>query len=126
MKFLQRLLIISICIIILSIVYASFSTVFFRSFLDFAFLSALLCMTVGAFLFVLEGGFFNGMSYSFKIFRKSTKEGKYIAEFDDLDNTGSLYEEQAKKKSYQWTYPLLASGGWIVLATFVLAFVSSS
>ncbi|WP_182917101.1 DUF3899 domain-containing protein [Bacillus sp. PK3_68] len=126
MKFFQRFLIISTCIIILSVVYALFSSVFFRSFLDFAFLSSLFSVTAGAFLFVLEGGFFNSIGHSFKLFRKSTKEGKYIAEFDDLDHTNSLYEEHSKKRSYQWTYPLLTGGGWIVLVTFVLALISSS
>ncbi|KMY53213.1 hypothetical protein AC623_03780 [Bacillus sp. FJAT-27231] len=124
MKFLQRFLIISACIIILSVVYALFSTVFFRSFLDFAFLSSLFCVTAGAFLFVLEGGFFNSINHSFKLFRKSTKEGQYIAEFDDLDDTNSPHEEYPKKKRHQWTYPLLSGGGWIALATFVLALIS--
>ncbi|KAB7704987.1 DUF3899 domain-containing protein [Bacillus aerolatus] len=126
MKLIQKSFMISGIIIISSAVFSLFSSIFFKNFLDYAFLFSLLCVTAGACLFVIEGGFFSGISYSFKNFRKSTKEGRYIAEFDHLDKTGNIHEEHAKKKRFKWTYPLLAGGGLILIATFVIALTSSS
>ncbi len=80
---------------------------------------------MGASLFVIEGGFFNGIRYSFKKVRKSSKEGEYIASFDDLDDTKEVYEEYPKKRVFIWTYPLLAGGGIVALASFIAAFVIS-
>ncbi|WP_338753562.1 DUF3899 domain-containing protein [Bacillus sp. FJAT-52991] len=124
-KFL-RLFFISIGInIIFSILFSLFSAHFFKSLIDYSFFFSLISLTVGASLFVIEGGFFNGIRYSFKKLRKSSKEGEYIASFDHLDDTKEIYEEYPKQRVFTWTYPLLAGGGVIALATLIIAFIIS-
>lgn len=116
--------IVILCILTFSALLSLFSAVFLRGFVDYAFLSALFCTTIGAFLFVLEGGFFQAIRFSFKNYRKTTKEGKYIAKFDNLDDTRELYEEQSQNKPYKWTSPLLAGGGFMMIVTLIIAFLS--
>ncbi|PAQ14387.1 hypothetical protein CD798_10995 [Bacillaceae bacterium SAOS 7] len=111
--------------IIFSILFSLFSSNFLKNLLDSSFFFSLISLTVGASLFVIEGGFFNGIRYSVKKLRKSSKEGEYIASFDDLDDTKEVYEEYPKKSVFTWTYPLLVGGGILTLATSIIAFVIS-
>ncbi|KKB43216.1 DUF3899 domain-containing protein [Bacillus thermotolerans] len=126
MAFIQKSLMVSGFIIVLALIFSFASSSFWRSLLDYSFLFSLLCATAGAFLFVLERGFFNGIIYSSKIFRKSTKEGEYASSFDDLDDTGAFHEEHTKLRAYKWTFPLLVSGGAFLILTTAAGFISLS
>jgi hypothetical protein len=83
----------------------------------------MLFLCLGAFLFIMEQGFFNGISYAFKRFRKNTKKGKYVSQFDDLDETKEIYEEYNVKRSYSITKPLLLVGGGSFLLSLVVSFL---
>lgn len=122
-NFLRLLFVIIGINVIFSILFSLFSSKFLKSLLDYSFFFSLISLTVGASLFVIEGGFFNGIRYSVKKLRKSSKEGEYIASFDDLDDTKEAYEEYPKKSVFTWTYPLLVGGGILAFATSVIAFV---
>ncbi|MGM7636189.1 DUF3899 domain-containing protein [Bacillus sp. Hm123] len=124
-NFLRLLFVIIGANIFLSTLFSLFSSNFLKSFLDFSFFFSLISLTIGASLFVIEGGFFNGVRYSVKKWRKSSKEGKYIASFDDLDDTKEAYEEYPKKSVFTWTHPLLVGGGILTLTTAVIAFMIS-
>lgn len=80
------------------------------------FLISLLLLMVGASLWVLQGGMFDGFIYSFKrFFERTNKAGMYAAEID----RGNEF-----KGSYRFgiTYPLLLSGGFLFLAAYAVSF----
>ncbi|WP_230875105.1 DUF3899 domain-containing protein [Lysinibacillus cavernae] len=81
------------------------------------FLVSLAVTIVGASLFVVQGGLFNGITYSFKrFFARVTKNGVYAFELD-----GDLEFVQAP--SYTFTYPLLLAGILGCTATAILSIV---
>ncbi|MCP3761641.1 DUF3899 domain-containing protein [Domibacillus sp. A3M-37] len=97
-----------------------------RAMIDSLFMIGLLFLVAGVALFLLEKGFFNGVAYGFKRLRKSSNEGAYTAQFDDLDQTGELHEEYAARKPERWMKPLLLTGGSAVLFTLLLSYILSS
>ncbi|HET7629716.1 MAG TPA: DUF3899 domain-containing protein [Bacillales bacterium] len=86
------------------------------SVINAAFLASLLLLIVGASLFVISGGFFNAIVYSFRrFFRKGTKMGKLL-EGDDEDDI-------PKPVSFSITYPLLIVGGILFIVTMILSYI---
>ncbi|WP_456271808.1 DUF3899 domain-containing protein [Bacillus sp. AK031] len=91
--------------------------------INISFLIGMCVLVIGALMKVVESGFFNGIQYAFKRFRKSTKEGKYIAQFDDLDNTKDAHEEYNQVRSFSLTLPFLLSGGIAVAADLIASYL---
>jgi hypothetical protein len=86
------------------------------SFINTSFLLSLPLLILGGFLFVYEGGFFNGLIYSYRRLRRSTKMGKYVAQFDNLD------DEPVVPKNFSVTKPIIFSGLLIFLLTLIVAY----
>ncbi|WP_180955206.1 DUF3899 domain-containing protein [Peribacillus deserti] len=94
--------------ILASVVFAFFGeNSYFISFMNSLFLIGLLYIVIGAFLFVVQGGFFNGIIFSMKNFLKLDRLGAYVAQFDDTDLKKTGYPSQ---KSYSLTLPFFAAG----------------
>lgn len=94
---------------------------------DAAFMIGLFLFIIGASMLVFEKGFFNGIAFGFKQLRKSSKEGAYTAQFDDLDETGELHKEYPPHKpAASWTAPLLITGGAAVFITLAASYLLSS
>jgi hypothetical protein len=87
------------------------------TFINTSFLLSLPLIMLGGFLFVYEGGFFNGLIYSYRRLRRSTKMGKYVAQFDNLDN------EPVVPKTFSVTKPIFFSGLLIFLFTLIVAYL---
>jgi hypothetical protein len=87
------------------------------TFINISFLFSLPLLILGGFLFVYEGGFFNGLIYSYRRLRHSTKMGKYVAQFDNLDN------EPIVPKAFSVTKPIFFSGLLIFLLTLIVAYL---
>jgi hypothetical protein len=68
-----------------SLLFTSFTV---RSFIDAWFLISLITFIIAAAMYIIEGGFFHGITYSFKrFFRKMTKQGQYATElYGDTDD----------------------------------------
>ncbi len=93
------------------------------SLLDSLFILGIVFVVIGAFLYIIQGGFFNGIIYSLKRFRSSTKQGKFISQFDDLDETKEVHEEFEIKRSFALTRPFLFIGGFALILSFVLTYL---
>jgi hypothetical protein len=91
--------------------------------INISFLIGMGVLAAGTLMKVVESGFFNGIQYAFKRFRKSTKEGKYIAQFDDLDKTKEAHEEYNQVRSFLLTLPFLLSGGITVAADLIVSYL---
>ncbi|MBM7647548.1 hypothetical protein JOC78_000469 [Bacillus ectoiniformans] len=113
-------------ILVTSLAGSLFLDPFLLSFLNISFFISLFVTMLGASLFVVEKGFFNGITYSFKRLRRSSSEGKYISQFDSLDDTEDIHIEHPKQRIYKWTYPLLAGGGFIAVLDILIAYFSVS
>lgn len=109
-----------------SIGFSFFQTNFVRALIDSLFMIGLLLFIIGVSLFVREKGVFNGVVHGFKRLRKSSHEGAYTAQFDDLDRTGEIHEDYAARKPEHWTKPLLLTGGTAVLLTLLFSYILSS
>ena len=85
-------------------------------FIHYLFFISLLFLILGSSLFVLKGGMFNGIIYSFTIFyRKISKVEEYVSE-----QTGGLLGSPIKKTSNNCIiYSLLTSGGILFLFTLI-------
>ncbi|MBA2872115.1 cell division protein FtsB [Anoxybacillus calidus] len=86
------------------------------TFINISFLLSLPLLMLGGFLFVYEGGFFNGLIYSYRRLRRSTKMGKYVAQFDHLDH------ESVVPMTFSVTKPIFFSGLLIFLFTLIIAY----
>ncbi|MBM7586519.1 hypothetical protein JOC86_003071 [Bacillus pakistanensis] len=123
-KALSFSIVISILNLVISLVYAFFQNgSFFIHFINSFFTIGMVYLLVGALLFVTEAGFFNGIIYSFKKLRKSTAKGKYVSNFDDLDDTKEIHEEYNKERRFNSKKPLLIIGGFYCFAGFLLSFL---
>lgn len=107
------------CIVISSLSYTWLlhQPIIFLTLINSIFLISLAFTIVGASLFVVQGGLFNGIAYSFKrFFARVTKNGAYAFELD-----GDL--EFVNAPSYTFTYPLLLAGILGCSATAILSIV---
>jgi hypothetical protein len=96
---------------------------FFYRFLNATFFIGVVFLLTGLFLFVYEGGFFDGILHSFRIIGKKTKLGEYASQFDDGDEA-IVPRSVAKKSSiFRLTCPLIKAGGLFVAADTIIAFV---
>jgi hypothetical protein len=98
---------------------------FFTSFVNASFLIGLFFLMVGLFLFVYEGGFFNGIMNSFKLMRKMSKVDQYVSQFDHLDQTVDSHSDIGKRK-IRFTHPLIATGSFFVVLDLIMAFLISA
>lgn len=96
---------------------------FWLGIINISFLIGMGLLIIGGMMKVVESGFFNGIQYALKRFRKSTKEGKYISQFDDLDKTKEVHEEYNKTETYSLTIPFLLSGGISVAASLIFSYL---
>ncbi|MGM9943356.1 MAG: DUF3899 domain-containing protein [Lysinibacillus sp.] len=109
-------------IIFFSIVFASvvnyFSpTITFAGLVDKWFLISLILLLIGASLFVIQGGFFNGLIFSFKRFtNRMTKLGEYATELDQQS-------EYVENVEFQVTIPLLAASAIQLIFIFICSFI---
>ncbi|MBN8192454.1 DUF3899 domain-containing protein [Bacillus sp. NTK074B] len=92
------------------------------SIIDSLFIIGIIYMCLGSLLYIFENGFFNGIVYAIKRFRKSTKLGKYTSEFDELDETKEVHEEFSIKRSYSITKSLLGLGAVTLVLSIVLTY----
>lgn len=107
------------CIFICSLLYTLLlkQSMTMLTIINHTFLASLAFTIVGAILFVVQGGLFNGIAYSFKrFFARVTKNGTYAYELD-----GDLEFVQAP--SYTFTYPLLLAGLIGCIITTILSLV---
>ncbi|WP_409254291.1 DUF3899 domain-containing protein [Bacillus sp. SCS-153A] len=116
-------------LIILTIYFLSaFLTLFYDDglvlgIINISFLIGMGLLVTGGLMKVVESGFFNGINYAFKRFRKSTKEGSYISKFDDMDETQEAHEEYNKQKNFSLTVPFLLSGSITVTADLAVSYL---
>ncbi|WP_044748682.1 DUF3899 domain-containing protein [Bacillus alveayuensis] len=108
---------ISLATLLLSLILMMFQAdASLLAFINISFLFSLLLLIVGGFLFVYEGGFFNGLIYSYRRLRRLTKIGKYMAQFDDLD------DEPVVPKTFSVTKPIFFSGLLICTLTLIIGY----
>ncbi|MCA1059494.1 DUF3899 domain-containing protein [Rossellomorea aquimaris] len=93
------------------------------SIIDSLFIIGILYVCLGSLLYIFEKGFFNGLVYAIKRFRKSSKLGKYASEFDELDETKEAHEEFSVKRSYSITKSLLTLGAVTLVLSIVLTYL---
>ncbi|WP_421384190.1 DUF3899 domain-containing protein [Bacillus salacetis] len=96
---------------------------FWLGIINISFLIGMGLLTAGGLMKVVESGFFNGIQYAFKRFRKSTKEGSYISKFDDMDETKEAHEEYNRKNNFALTIPFLLSGSIAVIADLIVSYL---
>jgi len=112
-----KVMIVTVCIFLCSLFYTFLSkqAVSLLTMINYTFLLSLACTIIGGSLFVVQGGFFNGVGYSFKrFFARVSKNGAYAYELD-----GNLAFIQAP--TYSFTYPLLVAGMLGCLITTLLS-----
>ncbi|BCB03035.1 DUF3899 domain-containing protein [Bacillus sp. KH172YL63] len=93
------------------------------SFIDSLFIVGITYVATGGLLFIFQKGFFNGIIYSLKRFRNSTKQGKFISQFDDLDETKEAYEEYGVQRSYSITKSILMVGSVAFILSIALSYL---
>jgi hypothetical protein len=90
----------------------------FVAWVNILFLCSLLLTMVGGTLFVIQGGFFNGIYRSFKhFFRTINKVEKVIQDVE-----GKKDDETPYKQEYGLTFPLLVAGLILVVLSLLLSF----
>ncbi|MCA1056744.1 DUF3899 domain-containing protein [Rossellomorea aquimaris] len=122
----RTLLIILITIIPLAIsmtVSVSGGDSFTLSLLDGLFIVGMIQLIIGAFLYIFQKGFFNGIIYSLKRFRRSTSQGRYLSQFDDIDSTKEAHEEISAERSYKITAALLLTGILLLFISFLSSYL---
>ncbi|PFA66404.1 hypothetical protein CN378_14000 [Bacillus sp. AFS015802] len=93
------------------------------SIIDSLFIIGITYVGLGALLYIFQKGFFNGIVYAFKRFRNSTKQGKYISQFDDLDEMKEAHEEFGVQRSYSVTTSFLTIGALTLVLSIVLTYL---
>lgn len=77
------------------------------SFINAISMTSIVLFVIGAVLFIVEGGIFYGITYSFKrFFKKTAKAAKIRDEFAD-DDKDDDYEP--KTYSFSYTYPFIVT-----------------
>lgn len=75
------------------------------AFIDAITIASLVLIIIGSFLFVIEGGFFSSITYSFRRFYKRTSKKWQM--LNETEEDGEYYVE---KQSFSITVPLLLIG----------------
>jgi hypothetical protein len=96
---------------------------FIISVLNSLFISGMIYLVLGAFLYIFQKGFFNGIVYALKRFRRSTLQGKYLSQFDDIDATKDAHEEFTVIRSYNITSTLLIIGSSMLIISLILSYI---
>jgi len=123
----KKIIVLTGIVLVFSFFYSLTQTSYLAALVDAAFMIGLFLFITGASMLVIENGFFNGIAFGFKKLRKSSKDGAYTAQFDDLDETSELYKEYpAHKPAASWTAPLLITGGAAVFLTLAASYLLSS
>ncbi|MEG9296343.1 DUF3899 domain-containing protein [Mangrovibacillus sp. Mu-81] len=115
---------IAVAIIIVSLVYSLVQgNPLIISLLNSLFIAGMIYLVLGAFLYIFQKGFFNGIVYSLKRFRRSTVQGKYLSQFDDIDETKDAHEEFTVIRSFKITSTLLIIGSSMLIISLVLSYI---
>ncbi|MFF3103447.1 DUF3899 domain-containing protein [Viridibacillus arvi] len=118
-KDVYRIVICMLISIVLSVVfiYVFGQTNIFLSILNNLFIIASILLIIGGGFFVLQGGFFNGITYSFKrFFSRITRLGEYATAIDgDVEYTSVF--------SSDYTYPILIAGGIQFILVLIISVV---
>jgi hypothetical protein len=93
------------------------------SVLNSLFIAGMIYLILGAFLYIFQKGFFNGILYALKRFRRSTVKGKFLSQFDDIDTTKDAHEEFTVVRSYKITSILLIIGSSLLTISLVLSYI---
>jgi Domain of unknown function (DUF3899) len=93
------------------------------SIVDSLFIIGITYVATGALLYIFQKGFFNGILYALKRFRNSTKHGKYISQFDKLDETKDAHEEYGMQRSYSITRSFLIGGTISLVLSIALSYL---
>lgn len=90
----------------------------YLAWINILFLCSLLVTMVGGILFVIQGGFFNGIYRSFKhFFRSINKVEEVIQDVEGKRDDGIPY-----KLKIGWTFPLLIAGLILFVFSLFLSF----
>jgi hypothetical protein len=115
---------IAVAIMIVSLVYSLVQgNPLIISLLNSLFIAGMIYLVLGAFLYIFQKGFFNGIVYSLKRFRRSTVQGKYLSQFDDIDETKDAHEEFTVIRSFKITSTLLIIGSSMLIISLVLSYI---
>lgn len=110
-----KILLISLSVsLTVTFIHGSFSLL---AFINTLFLLSLVLLIVGGFLFVYEGGFFNGFINSYRRLYRLSKLGKYLSQFE-LEQM-----EPFAPKKVAITFPFLAIGLILFLFTLSVAYL---
>jgi uncharacterized integral membrane protein len=91
----------------------------FTSFINYLFMISLLLIIVGGILFVIQGGLFTAINYSFKrVYKRISRKGKYLAELEG-DHTN---DEEIKRLHFSYMPSIIISGIFLFVVTMLLAF----
>jgi hypothetical protein len=91
----------------------------FISFINFLFMISLVLVIVGGTLFVIQGGLFTAINYSFKrVYKRISRKGKYVAELEG-DNTN---DEDVKRLKFKYMPAIIIAGVFLFIVSMVLAF----
>ncbi len=93
------------------------------SIIDSLFIIGIAYVAIGALLYIIQKGFFNGIVYALKRFRNSTKQGKYISQFDDLDEAKEPHEEYNVERSYSITRSFLLVGSITLVLSISMTYL---
>jgi hypothetical protein len=96
---------------------------FILSLLNGLFVTGMIYLVIGAFMYIFQKGFFNGIVYALKRFRKSTTQGKFLSQFDDIDSTEEAHEEFTVIRSYKITRSLLIIGCVLLVISMALSYL---
>lgn len=84
------------------------------------FMTGLFCFLIGIVLFLIQGGSFNGITYSFKrFFKRTTRTGEMLREVTPEEEEESYLP---KERYFSLTYPLLLTGGILSIVSLITAF----
>jgi hypothetical protein len=96
---------------------------FILSLLNGLFVTGMIYLIIGAFMYIFQKGFFNGIVYALERFRKSTTQGKFLSQFDDIDSTEEAHEEYTVVRSYKITRTLLIIGCSLLVISLALSYL---
>ncbi|MEI2663509.1 DUF3899 domain-containing protein [Rossellomorea sp. LJF3] len=124
MKRMKLFNVLTFLIFIIAVVVASLQEKdLLLSIIDSLFVIGIAYISIGALLYIFEKGFFNGIVYALKRFRNSTKQGKYISQFDDLDEMKEAHEEYGAQRSYSITKSFLLTGGLTLVLSIIMTYL---